>query len=490
MKRTLCLSVLLLCTAGWALPDAAKTAPAAKLSDAVTAKRPIGGEYMGLYLMKQKVGYLYTNVKFAPGRDDQVIAINEFVFKATVGTKLATRTMKETRIYEAKPGGRLLTFTVEQSGDGGDQILEATNTTTAMRVLRKRPNLPNEVLNRKPSSEVVEDADQARVAIKRAAKVVGTITDGTDLDNYRVTTEYGGPSTKVIGGLQVKVFKVTTVSEKEKVPAEAFVDEQGRMVEISFGDNMKAVLESEEIAKRLDAVTVEVFGLTRITLPRPPSPIARAIPGEMKLTVIGLPDRFRKDTYRQKFKPVDKEKVQITITALPVKGDKKLQRPLVDPNGGTNLKSSLAVEADHADIVALAKKILGKEKDAYVSAKMISAWVGENLKKDYGSSSDRATDVLRAMKGDCTEHALLTTTLLRAAGIPARRVDGVVYMLNDDQVPALYWHEWVEAWVGEWTQLDPTFGQDLADATHFGLGEEGSAEITPLIGQLKVVDVL
>ena len=62
-------------------------------------------------------------------------------------------------------------------------------------------------------------------------------------------------------------------------------------------------------------------------------------------------------------------------------------------------------------------------------------------------------------------------------------------MVNSDQVPALYWHEWVEAYVGEWTQLDPTFGQPVADATHFALGEETSAEITPLLGQLKVVAV-
>ena len=79
--------------------------------------------------------------------------------------------------------------------------------------------------------------------------------------------------------------------------------------------------------------------------------------------------------------------------------------------------------------------------------------------------------------------------LLRALGIPAKRVDGLVYMVNDDDVPALYWHEWVEAYVGEWTQLDPTFGQDVADATHLALGEEANAEITPLIGQLKVLEV-
>ena len=68
-------------------------------------------------------------------------------------------------------------------------------------------------------------------------------------------------------------------------------------------------------------------------------------------------------------------------------------------------------------------------------------------------------------------------------------MDGVVYMVNEDEVPAFYWHEWVEAYVGEWTQMDPTFNQLVADATHFAVGEEGNAEITPLIGQLKVVEV-
>ena len=71
----------------------------------------------------------------------------------------------------------------------------------------------------------------------------------------------------------------------------------------------------------------------------------------------------------------------------------------------------------------------------------------------------------------------------------AKRIDGVVYLKQEDGVPALYWHEWVEAYVGEWTQLDPTFGQEVADATHFAVGEEGNAEITPLIGQIKVLKV-
>ena len=79
--------------------------------------------------------------------------------------------------------------------------------------------------------------------------------------------------------------------------------------------------------------------------------------------------------------------------------------------------------------------------------------------------------------------------MLRSLGIPSKRIDGLVYLINEDKVPALYWHEWVEAYVGEWTQLDPTFGQAVANPARLAVGEESSAEITPLIGSMTVVEV-
>jgi transglutaminase-like putative cysteine protease len=282
------------------------------------------------------------------------------------------------------------------------------------------------------------------------------------------------------------VKKVVTISDKEKVATDVYIDAAGNILEMDFQGTMKAIAEPPEVAKHLDVV--EVFSHTRIELPKEPGPIAREIPGQLILIATGVPEKFRRDTYRQKFKALDKDKVEITITALAPKLSGKI-RPLADPNGGANLKSTLAVESANPDIVALAKKVAGSEKDAYATAKKIVAWVGANMTKDYGASSDRASDILQTMKGDCTEHALLAVSMLRALGIPARRVDGVVYLKNEDGKPALYWHEWVEAYVGEWTQLDPTFNQMVADATHFAVGEESNAEITPLIGSVKVLDV-
>jgi len=459
----------------------------ATVSDVLKAPRPQGGEYLGLYLVDKKVGYVFNDLGLVPGRGDRVRSINELNFKAQVGARLSERVHREERIYEARPGGKLVAFTIEQRGDGGNQTLVGTATPGGLSVVRKRPGMPDETVNLPPTTEVVEDADQVRVALLRQTNVSGSAMDGTDLGTYKMSTAVQPAEERLISGVKVKVGKAVSVSEKEKVPITAWVAEDGRLLELEYGQTMKARAEPEEMAKRLDLV--EVFGLTRVVLPKALPPEAQTIPGQVKLVMENLPEKFQRDTYRQKYEAQPDGRVLVTLSARAPEPKRLAPRPLADPEGGENLKNSIIVESHSPQIRELATQLVGSEKDAYTAAKKIVGWVATNLKKDYGASADRATDVLRQRKGDCTEHSLLTVSLLRASGIPARRVDGVIYMVNQDGVPALYWHEWVEAFVGEWTQMDPTFNQVVADATHFGVGQEGNAEITPLIGTLKVVEV-
>ena len=470
----------------------------AALSDALKAPRPEKGEWFGLYLLGKKVGHVHTHLALVPGDPTRAQSINELVFKANVGHRTSERLHRETRLYESKPNGALLSLKVEQRGDGGDQTIEATNTAEGLRVVRKRPGWADDERTLPRSTETIELADQARVALLRNKTVEGVMLDGIDLQPYPVRSKPEKTEERTVGGVKVKLRRVTTISEKEKVPAVAAFTQSGEAVEIVMGDTMRAVAEPEETAKRLDKV--EVFGLTRVVLPKPLPESARKVPGSVTLVVEGLPERFHKDlSGRQTYRKLPDGKTEITIrAALPSVASgasaapdaKALKRPLQDPTDGRYLKSTLAVESDHAEIVKLSKRLVGDVADPYEAAKTINAWVYANMKRDYGASSDRASDVLRQMKGDCTEHSLLAVALLRAAGIPARRVDGVVYLRNEDGVPALYWHEWVGAWIGgQWVELDPTFNQNLADATHLALGEEGGAEITPLMGALKVVEV-
>ncbi len=460
----------------------------AALSEAVLAPRPKGGEHFGLYLMGKKVGYFFSDLAQVEGAPDKARAVSEMYFKASVGGRTSERHHREERVYESKPNGKLLSFKVEEKGDGGDQLLEGSASPKGLSVIRKRPGQPNQILSLAPSRELIEDADQPRVAILRNKKVEGYVTDGQDLESYRLTTTVEPPQSRLLGGVKVSVRRAVTLSDKEKVPVDVFITASGEMVEMSFGQTMQALAEPESVAKRLDQV--EVFGLTRIVLPAMLPPLARQIPGSVTLTLANLPDKFQVQTYRQRYQKRPDGSVDVTLSAAAPKLTKRAARPVTPPKGvGEYLKSSLIVESDNAEIQHLAETLVGGEKDAYRAALKINEWVYKNLQKDYGASADRATDVLRQKKGDCTEHSLLATSLMRAAGIPAKRVDGVVYMVNDDQVPALYWHEWVEVYVGEWSQMDPTFGQPVADATHFAVGEEGNAEITPLIGQIKVTAV-
>jgi Transglutaminase-like superfamily len=473
---------------GLVLLSAARQASASPLSDALRVRRPAGGEWFGVYLVDKKVGWCFTDLSLIPGKPSQARYVQELVLKAVAGQAAVERDHREERIYEARPGGRLLSFVFEDKGDGGMQTLIGKASATSIEVLRRRPGHADETLTLPASAETVEDADQVRVSLLRNGPVSGMVLDGVDLQVAKVTTTPGGTERRTVSGVPVTLRRATTLSEKDKVPALSVVTAKGEILETSFGGSSAVRAEPKSVAQRLDKV--EIFGLSRIVLPRPLPESAREVPGELTLVVQGLAPEFRRSTPRQSYRQLDGDRVEVHIRAAPPEPSQLGTRPLQAPGGVDYLKASLAVESEAPEIVAKAREIAGSETDAYAAARKVVAWVGAHMRKEYGASADRATDVLRQMRGDCTEHALLSVALLRALGIPARRVDGVVYVQNGDGVPALYWHEWVEAFVGStWTQLDPTFGQPVADATHLTLGEESQADIIPLLGKLKVVGV-
>jgi hypothetical protein len=74
-------------------------------------------------------------------------------------------------------------------------------------------------------------------------------------------------------------------------------------------------------------------------------------------------------------------------------------------------------------------------------------------------------DLLKSKKGECSAHALLFTTLARAAGIPAREAGGWYYM--GDSYQAFGGHAWNEVILdGQWVPVDAIFQQIQLDAGH------------------------
>ena len=106
------------------------------------------------------------------------------------------------------------------------------------------------------------------------------------------------------------------------------------------------------------------------------------------------------------------------------------------------------------------------------------------VKKDLTVSLPSAVDVLEIKKGDCNEHTALYTALARASRLPAKVCIGIVY--KDGY---FYYHAWPAVFLGGWRPVDPTFGQQIADAVHIKLlegGFERQADLMRVVGKISV----
>lgn len=148
------------------------------------------------------------------------------------------------------------------------------------------------------------------------------------------------------------------------------------------------------------------------------------------------------------------------------------------------LKATPFVQSDHPDIVRRALTITAGKTNLLEKAGAVCDWVYGHVEKEMTVSLPSALDVLRTMKGDCNEHTYLFVALARAAGVPARIRVGVAYRDG-----AFYYHAWPAAWMGDWVEMEPTWGRWEADATHLALAEGELAsqlELLKSVGQLRI----
>ncbi len=162
-------------------------------------------------------------------------------------------------------------------------------------------------------------------------------------------------------------------------------------------------------------------------------------------------------------------KVLITVKPAPARVGAKLPYKGDDQQVLDALKPTQYLQAENKEIVSLANQAVGETKDAAEAARKIENFVSEyitekNLSVGYAS----AAEVAASRQGDCTEHAVLTAAICRAAGIPARVVSGIVYIDEfAGRKDVFGGHAWVEAYVGgKWIGLDATRAPNGFGAGH------------------------
>jgi len=470
-------------------PSGVIAAGAGALPDVLTVRRPAEPEWFGLYLVGKKAGYSKAHLvrELRDGRD-VLVGRSETVIRATVGGKSVERRQDEERVYEARPGGPLVAVRASWSGDGGDRKVEGTCARRVCKIVEDTASGRQE-RTVEGVTETADLADGVRLAGARRGAVRGRQLDLEKLRVKEMQDVFVRREVMSGAGVQEEVSVVSEAEVGDRMAAEYRVADDGRIVEIRLGEAIVARPEAADTAQRFDQI--DLFALARVPLPRA---LPRTIPASITYRLAGLPPTFQRGDGRQRFARAKGGETLLTVVARrPLAADPARDTPLARARAGADAEDVAATpqaDSDSPDIIALARQVAGDAKGTYEAAVRLSDHVYKRLEKAYGVSHDRASDVLTAGKGDCTEHSVLFVALARALGIPARGVHGLVYARYEDGRDALYWHAWAEVKSGgEWIAIDPTFGQPVADATHVALGEGPQVDTVGLLGALKVVGV-
>ena len=256
--------------------------------------------------------------------------------------------------------------------------------------------------------------------------------------------------------------------------------------------NFESIREPKEVATHMDDQPMSVSSFITLSLVKVKKPITASDSKDrlkLKLTNVHRPDSIPQD-HRQKILKIVKMGEELYATTLlierePKRPVKRVSLPVPTSRYKEYLEEAPEIQVQHPLIRTLARDLTQGQSDAWQAAKGISTWVYDNLDKVLVDSFT-ALDALHDRRGECQSHTNLFTALARAAGIPTKVVNGLVY---SDQFKGFLYHAWPEVWVGEWRALDPTLGQHQVDATHIKLSEgnyAGALKLMEFIGQVNI----
>lgn len=152
------------------------------------------------------------------------------------------------------------------------------------------------------------------------------------------------------------------------------------------------------------------------------------------------------------------KRVRVTVRAQPPEQDK----PLAADEKRRALAPTRDYPANAEKIRELVPVIIGKQKDPDKIAAAIVAWVHKRIRYEITPRRVDGAKVLENGRGDCSEYATLTVTLLRAAGVPAEERSGMMASGSD-----MVAHAWVAYHDGKrWHEVDPTAGTTSVTAGH------------------------
>lgn len=360
-----------------------------------------------------------------------------------------------------------------------------------------------------PKGDWLAPAAAARYAQRKLADgetsiQLSTIDPMTGPDPVKMVRRVLGRESLLINGKPVPVTKTTVdMSAMPGVPSVEFVDDQGLPVksETTMGGlQMSLVASGPEVVNAAPGELADVMVSTLVKPDRPiPHPRVTRSASYIVSDPSGKPPEFA-TTAVQTVTPIDEHSARVTVDLAkpsPAATD-DLHNPeftgssaLIDPTDEQIKKLAARATAKLKAVRPENQGDAGGEVATKAStlerAEAIRKAVYRHIKnKSLGVGFASASETVRSREGDCTEHGVLLAAALRADGIPARVVAGVVYVDEFVGQQAVFgYHMWAQALievdgVSRWIDLDAILSERQSfDATHLAMSVSSLADDHP-----------
>ncbi|MBE7454145.1 MAG: transglutaminase family protein [Kofleriaceae bacterium] len=167
-------------------------------------------------------------------------------------------------------------------------------------------------------------------------------------------------------------------------------------------------------------------------------------------------------TPRTRVEVLDDRRVRVVVSPAPGLTAAIPASPLDDDARRRALADGADLRTGHPRLRALARELVPRGTSPREAAVAVGAWVHRTLRYEVTEHGGDTIAILERGTGDCTEYALLTVAILRAAGVPATIRSGVA--AGDGELVA---HAWVAFHDGTgWREIDPTWGRTSVGADH------------------------
>jgi len=258
-------------------------------------------------------------------------------------------------------------------------------------------------------------------------------------------------------GEKIKVKQVDEKYSNLAYVRRIWLDAEGneiRSVEPSpFGDMVTELSTEQEVKAGMEGMNLNQdqyqLSLVKANIRLPQARQLERVVIKIKHTQLGVNWPEIENDY-QRIIERDKDSLVLEIRKVDLGKETKAEKNISAHDLASYLKANAYIDPDNPKIKKVAQEVSGAEEDNFKKALKLRNWVTRNMTFDLGIVFAPASEIIKNRKATCAGYAALLASLLRAAGIPARYVMGLVYVNG-------IWggHAWVEAWIEKrWVPLD------------------------------------